>query len=952
MKGVLNLFSWVASGLIEGLCPGSALVDGIAEELKRYRESATKVGENMQQAWQESLRTLEAALGGGGWVAPKSRKQFAEKFVKEVITPFAVKNNIIGGRLESFLNKSLEQCQQLIEMDSDLINFTNFDEKVLLDALSQATPASAEEMETLIIDRIQSRLPNAKELLQLLWHRNLLLEGLVAHFQFMLSQNPNLADIVAHMDRQRIQQDLILIKDRMQAALKSNELTDIGGLGNRISQLATTDELYRLQNDYRGLFGMLFEKVDRLSDDHVEINHKLDQILTTLEDLKQLQQLRAVNSKIQPELPLERPNLQEMKLADQLNTMIKEFGWEALPEHKRDCTANSLAISFYSSQKICQALTVLEDAINHNAQSPEIYFNYFQALQAAGSYDKAVDAYNRAVAGNPHLALFPADKYRMTGIIGKGGMGVVYKAKLLASDTDVAIKVLLLPEEWYPGARNRFLQAAKTAASLKHPNIVTIYDFESCQPDYPCMVMEYLEGIDLQRRVKEQGPFNVGDGLQIVRAIAQGLAYAHDEGVVHRDLKPGNIVLTAKGPKIIDFGLAKWERDSTLTLTGEVFYTLYYSSPEQRIDFHGVDQRSDIYSFGKTLYYLFTGEEPYDIDWQEVPVILRPILQKATRKKPSTRYANMKEMIHDIDRAMEGEFADSNGYETGEWEQMPRLALIDVPASTPPDDVLARLPKDCVIHEKGTIITNQDQAPMVYVPAGVFLMGDDSDRADYDEAPVHEVYLDAYLIDVYPVSNMRYRMFLERLDKYANHPSPWCHPDEPRNKVHIPQFWYSSKWNQDDHPVVGVDWWDAYAYCKWAGKDLPTEAEWEKSARGVDGRVYPWGNELPTPNICNYDNYYKMTTPVQKFQQDRSPYGCSNMAGNVWEWCLDWFDPTYYKKSASENPIGPPNGRCRVGRGGSWMNDARRIRTTTRAHGTGPGDRNHHLGFRAVKRLG
>ena len=151
--------------------------------------------------------------------------------------------------------------------------------------------------------------------------------------------------------------------------------------------------------------------------------------------------------------------------------------------------------------------------------------------------------------------------------------------------------------------------------------------------------------------------------------------------------------------------------------------------------------------------------------------------------------------------------------------------MIEAPASIPPDDVLATLPEDCVVHEKSIIITNQDQAPMVYVPSGVFLMGDDSDRADYDEAPVHKVYLDAYLIDIYPVTNMRYRMFLEALDHYGSHPSPWCHPDEPRNKVHIPQFWYSSKWNQDDHPVVGVDWWDAYVYCKWAGKDLPTEAE-------------------------------------------------------------------------------------------------------------------------------
>jgi formylglycine-generating enzyme required for sulfatase activity len=264
--------------------------------------------------------------------------------------------------------------------------------------------------------------------------------------------------------------------------------------------------------------------------------------------------------------------------------------------------------------------------------------------------------------------------------------------------------------------------------------------------------------------------------------------------------------------------------------------------------------------------------------------------------------------------------------------------------------MIEKLPIAGVIQEQGRIICEKDRSPMVYVPPGIFLMGDASDRADYDEAPVHEVYLDGYLIDVYPVTNDRYAMFLQALAELGKHPTIWCHPEEPPHKNHTPQFLYNDKWNQSHYPVIGVDWWDAYAYCQWAKKSLPTEAEWEKAARGTDARPYPWGHELPTPDRCNFNKVYGQTTSIYKFLNDKSPYGCSNMAGNVWQWCLDWFDPTYYRYSPTKNPKGSETGTAKVGRGGSWMNDARRIRTTARAYG-GTEDRNYRLGFRGVIRL-
>jgi formylglycine-generating enzyme required for sulfatase activity len=235
-------------------------------------------------------------------------------------------------------------------------------------------------------------------------------------------------------------------------------------------------------------------------------------------------------------------------------------------------------------------------------------------------------------------------------------------------------------------------------------------------------------------------------------------------------------------------------------------------------------------------------------------------------------------------------------------------------------------------HEKRASAQPPDRS-MAVVPVGPFMMG--SSMGDADEQPVHRVYVETFFMDKYQVSVGQYAKFLDATSQEA------------------PPDWTTMNRSQyQKRPIVNVDWMDADAYCTWAGKRLPTEAEWEKAARGTDGRTYPWGNEYPTKFFANVSqenwNNHGALTPVGTFENGKSPYGIYDMAGNVWAWVSDWYDPDYYQSSPSQNPTGPPWGESKVIRGGSWGSGPEALRSADREIHS-PSFRGLGTGFRCAK---
>ena len=231
-----------------------------------------------------------------------------------------------------------------------------------------------------------------------------------------------------------------------------------------------------------------------------------------------------------------------------------------------------------------------------------------------------------------------------------------------------------------------------------------------------------------------------------------------------------------------------------------------------------------------------------------------------------------------------------------------------------------------------------DPVDMVTIPAGPFIRGSVPGEGRLDEQPRRKVYLNAFAIDKYEVSNAHYSKFLNETQHKP-----------PMNVFGTQPF--GEEEGIANLPVVQVTWHDAVDYCFWAGKRLPTEAEWEKAARGTDGRLFPWGNAAPTAQQANFEQEWdgKHTlVEVTALPDGQSEAGLFNLSGNVREWVQDWYDSSYYGLAPDKNPKGPETGILKVIRGGSWKSFDTDLRTASRGKG-GFALKTHGIGFRCAR---
>ena len=566
-----------------------------------------------------------------------------------------------------------------------------------------------------------------------------------------------------------------------------------------------------------------------------------------------------------------------------------------------------------------------------------------------------------ALTGRLQTGRVLAERYRIVRLIARGGMGAVYlAADLRLDDVEVAVKEMSSvyrpgETEDYARAVAEFRREAALLARLSHPNLPRVIDrFEEDGKQF--LAMEYVEGQTLrQALIARGGRAEVAEVCGWAAQLCAVLAYLHAQQppIIYRDLKPGNVMLRSDGRvALIDFGIARFYKPGKASDTA-IYGTIGYSAPEQYGEGQ-TDQRSDIYSLGVLLYHALTGYDVTSTPFRlphlgqlrpDVPADLVDLITRATAMDPGDRFASVGELADALRRVGRGAASPSDGqHEPAPAQAMqpaanrPRglplwmfgtllvltvglvagLAFERSSGAAPPPTGAPAIATGAPAATARTVAAAPEIEPppdMVRVPAGSFTMGADDDPS---ASPAHTVDLPTFFIDRTEVTNRAYRACVQ---------VAVC--QSPEQSAALPYAHYFDSPDFERYPVVYVTWQDARAYCAWRGRRLPTEAEWEKAARGTDARLYPWGNTWDEQRVrLSGDDLGSALAQAGSFAQNASPYGALDMSGNVWEWTSSRDLPYPYASSdGREIPTTPGQ---RVLRGGAWGRNPRNARVTTR----------------------
>jgi serine/threonine-protein kinase len=535
------------------------------------------------------------------------------------------------------------------------------------------------------------------------------------------------------------------------------------------------------------------------------------------------------------------------------------------------------------------------------------------------------------------------DEFKIIRRLGGGGFGTVYLAHDTVLNRPVALKELHAFDEG-DEMRRRFVQEAATIGSLQHPHIVTIYRLIQHAPAH-YLVLEYVAGGSLRDRLAA-GPLAMRAALQITAEVCDALAELHQRGIIHRDIKPENILLTDEGrAKVTDFGIAHVPREAGglgLTQTGAQMGTGLYMSPEQ-VRGDKLTGASDVYQLVTVLYEMLTGKHYFDSN-----ALLDKAMQEMKSGNPQSPLVQGRWMMLVWQTILAGD-RPARLDASAEINALLNDGLMADPEPRPTAADFGRRVRLALRERPATLtltLPGEIALTLHRIPAGRCGVGCDPAKdslAHECETPATDMWLEDFYLGQFPVTQTQFAAFVQATGHRP--PLRWKNQRLPIG--------------EEQYPVSHVTWDDAQAFCRWASERtgyavrLPTEAEWEKAARGPRGRVWPWGNKGPTASVCNLENDPGLGHgPVGRYSpRGDSGYGCADMARNVAEWTSSLFRPYPYAADDGREDPKPRTRRVVRGGGGRYASPTGASLRCAARHAELPDNRNWHVGFRVALTL-